>query len=372
MKISTAIALGISSISAPAFSAQEADAGLGTVQSVTLEEMKQVLQDIEEDRNRIPVEILDYEIAPEKRQDLSTCGSSEPDDGLEIYKTCWPVLQSYKALIRLEAAKQKARRAFENGSPKSESYLVDAVSLADAMISDMPNQIWPLQIEFGYSAYQNKFDLFRVFGRFDDALNTINTLLELQKSSPSNRALAARGYIYLDRTKMLLEAGRHAEARQLFQQALREEKSFDRIAFAENAEILMHDAIISGDEDYALSLFDDFAPRVKIDDAWFDRVPPNLRFYKMYILAGRGDVDGVIAELDALDGLTRANMPCRKVRSDELYFPLVISPLETDKRVMAALLKLGCLPEVISSISHRMQDGVDASYGVRPLPPRKN
>lgn len=364
------LAAGILTTATPALSAQTGEISMPPSPFPEPKELGQALQELKEDRSRVPLEILDYDIPEDERSDVSSCNSVVSQDLFTVYKTCWPVLQSYKDLIRLNALKQNARRAYEKEISESVYYLEHALRLADKMIADIPNNEWPLQTRNGYGAYQVKFELLRIFGRSDEALKTINSYLRDQKNSPLYRAKVSRAYIFADRTRFLLEAGRRKEARRLFQTALNEDKGFDQIAFNEHAEILMHDAIISGDDDYALALFDDYVPRVRIDDDWFDRVSVNLKYFKIYVLAGRGDVDGVLAQIAAMDGIWRANKPCQTSDNAEYYFPLVVHPLEKDPRVKAALRKSGCTEETIISISTQMKDGLNASYGIRPLPPR--
>lgn len=87
-------------------------------------------------------------------------------------------------------------------------------------------------------------------------------------------------------------------------------------------------------------------------------------------MAGRGEVDNVVKEIDEILGIFRSKRVCQ-IGAQERYFPLVVHPLETDSRVWRALSDFGCSSETIASINNKMKNGIDSSYGVRPLPARR-
>lgn len=134
-----------------------------------------------------------------------------------------------------------------------------------------------------HRAYVIKFELLKIFNRPDEALDMIDSFIDEQKNSPSDKAHVTRGYILKSKSEYLLALGRQKEARLFFENAIKSTQYIDNISFNEHAEIIMHDAIMSGDDDYALSLFDSYVPLIKVDDDWNDWVSFNLRAYKIYI-----------------------------------------------------------------------------------------
>ncbi len=315
--------------------------------------------------------ILKMTIAPEKRGDLSTCGDRDKPSLNFVAKTCWPVLQAYQDLIRLQQASKAAISAQMKSAPNAEVLKNRALTLAMKSAKQHGGGRWPMQDEIAQGSYRSLIALLKQFGDHDAALTAYDSLIAVQARSLMRGGAARRGYLYKDKSEYLLELGRRDDALTNFNTAvaLADSQPIDMISNVEHAELIAYDAIIAKDEDRALDAINLFLKKTERHSRHQDLVYYPVRILKIYILAGREDHDGVLAELKTFNSLARRNM-CQQEKPVELYFPQVISPTQSDTRIANELKTFGCSDAVIAAMDANMANGVPASDGVKPLPPR--
>ncbi len=315
--------------------------------------------------------ILKMTIAPEKRGDLSTCGDRDKPSLQFVAKTCWPVLQAYQDLIRLQQASKAAISAQKRNAPDAETLKNRALTLAIKSAKQHGGGRWPMQDEIAQGSYRSLIALLKQFGDHDAALTAYDGLIAVEARSLMRGGTARRGYIYKDKSKYLLELGRRDDALANFKAAvaLADSQPIDLISNVEHAELIAYDAIIAKDEDRALDVINLFLKKTERHSRHQDLVYYPVRILKIYILAGREDHDGVLAELKTFNSLARRNM-CQQEKPVEFYFPQVVSPTQSDPRIAAELKTFGCSDAVIAAMDANMANGVPASEGVKPLPAR--
>ncbi|WP_162558976.1 hypothetical protein [Sphingorhabdus sp. EL138] len=315
--------------------------------------------------------ILKMTIAPEKRGDLSTCDDRDPPSLEFVAKTCWPVLQAYQDLIRLQQASKAAISAQKRTAPNAEDLRNRALMLAIKAAKQHGGGRWPMQDEIAQGAYRSLIALHKQFGHHDAALTAYDGLIAVQARSLMHGGTARRGYIYKDKSKYLLELGRRDDALANFKAAvaLADSQPIDLISNVEHAELIAYDATIAKDEDRALDVINLFLKKTERHSRHQDLVYYPVRILRIYILAGREDHNGVLAELKTFNSLARRNM-CQQEKPVEFYFPQVVSPTQSDPRIAAELKTFGCSDAVIAAMDTNMANGVPASDGIKPLPPR--
>ncbi len=315
--------------------------------------------------------ILKLTIAPEKRGDLSTCGDRDQSALKFVAETCWPVLQAYQDLIRLQKASRTAIAAHDAGAANAEDLKSRALAMAFKSAEKHGSGRWPMQDEIAQSSYRALIAMLKKFGESDAALAAYDGLIGVQGRSLMYNGTARRGYLYKDKSEYLLELGRRDEALANFQAAiaLADREPIDMISNVEHAELIAYDAIIAKDQDRALDAINMFLDKTERHSRHQDLVYYPVQILKIYILAGRNDADGVLAELKSFNSLSRRNM-CQQKKPVEYYFPQVISPTQSDPRIAAELETFDCSAAIIAAMDANMANGVLASDGVKPLPPR--
>ncbi|QTD57562.1 hypothetical protein [Parasphingorhabdus cellanae] len=320
---------------------------------------------------RPPNPMLSHDIPPEKRGDLSDCASRDKRSIEFVAKNCWPVLQAYKTLIRLRGASKSAIAKQERQAPDAIATKNRALSLANQLHSQHVGGRWPMQNYVAQSGYQPLIAMLKAFGDHEAALAAHDDYIALQGRTLMNNPTFLRGYLYKDKSEYLLELGRRDEALANFTAAtaLADREPIDMISNVEHAELIAYDAIIAKDEDRALGAINMFLDKTERHSRHQDLVYYPIRILKIYILAGRKDYDGVLAELKTFNSLSRRNL-CQHDKPIEFYFPQVVSPTQSDPRIAAELKDFGCSEAIIAGLDDNMADGVPASEGVKPLPPR--
>ncbi len=310
--------------------------------------------------------ILRTTIAPEKRGDLSTCNARDEASLNFVAETCWPVLQAYQDLIRLQQASKTAIAAHKSGSSDAEDLISRAIAIAVKSAERNGAGRWPMQDEIAQGTYRASIAIFKEIGDHDAALAAYDGLIRVQARSLMNGGAARRGYIYKNKTEYLLELGRRDEALANFTAAtaLADREPIDMISNVEHAEIIAYDAIIAKDEDRALDAINMFMEKTKRHSSYKDLVYFPLQRLRLYIMAGRKDHDGVLAQLQAFDGPRHRNM-CRDGVGLS-HFPQLISPTHSDPRIAAELVTMGCSAEYIA----KAPKGPPVLTGAKPLPRR--
>ncbi len=315
--------------------------------------------------------ILKLTIAPEKRGDLSTCGDRDQNALKFVAETCWPVLQTYQDLIRLQQASKAAIAAHKSGAANADDLKSRALAMAITSAERNGGGRWPMQDEIAQGSYRTLIALLKQFRDSDDALAAYDGLIRVQGRSLMYNRAARRGYLYKNKSEYLLELGRRDEALANFKAAiaLADREPIDMISNVQHAELIAYDAIIAKDQDRALDAINMFLEKSKRHSRHQDLVYYPVQILKIYILAGRNDADGVLAVLRSFNSLSRRNM-CQQGKPIEYYFPQVLSPTQSDPRIAAELETFGCSAAVIAGMDANMANGVPASDGVKPLPPR--
>lgn len=93
---------------------------------------------------------------------------------------------------------------------------------------------------------------------------------------------------------------------------------------------------------------------------------------RIYIASGRGDAEAVAALLQQRAALRPSASPLACV--DPPFMPDVVAPMHHDRRVLAALRRLGCDDDIIEQIDRLAQEPIATAIplpapGRRPRPP---
>ncbi|GAA0488334.1 hypothetical protein GCM10009096_34100 [Parasphingorhabdus litoris] len=320
---------------------------------------------------RPPNKMLSYDIPLEKRSDLSDCASRDKRSIEFVAKNCWPVLQAYKTLIRLRGASRSAIAKHERQAPDAIATKNRALALAKQLHSQHADGRWPMQSQVAQMGYPLLINMLKAFDDDEAAIAAHSDYIALQGRTLMNNPTFLRGYLYKDKSEYLLQLGRRDEALANFTAAtaLADREPIDMISNVEHAELIAYDAIIAKDEDRALTAINMFLDKTERHSRHQDLVYYPIRILKIYILAGRKDYDGVLAELKTFNSLSRRNL-CQQDEQNEFYFPQVVSPTQSDPRIAAELKEFGCSAAIIAGLDANMANGVPASEGVKPLPPR--
>lgn len=289
-------------------------------------------------------------IAPEKRADLSTCNDRDQASLNFVTETCWPVLLAHQDMIRLQQASKAAISAHKTGAPNAEDLKSRALAIAMASATKHGEGRWPMQDEIAQGTYRTLITLLKQFGDHDAALTAYDGLITVQARSLMRGGAARRGYIYKDKSEYLLELGRRDDALANFTTAtaLADREPIDLISNVQHAELIAQDALDAKDEQRALDAIDMFIQKTKRHSAYKDLAYFPIQRLKLYILAGREDHDGVLAELQTLNGPRHFNM-CRD-DPEKSYLPELISPTHSDPRIAATLVTMGCSADYIAQL----------------------
>lgn len=294
--------------------------------------------------------ILKRTIAPEKRGDLSTCADRDQPSLDFVSKTCWPVLQAYQDLIRLQQASKDAISAHKSNAPNAETLKNRTFAMAMASATKHGEGRWPMQDEIAQGSYRALIAMLKQFGDHDAALTAYDGLIRVQGRSLMRGGAARRGYIYKDKSEYLLELGRRDDALANFTAAtaLADREPIDLISNVQHAELIAQDALDAKDEQRALDAIELFMRKTKRHSRYKDLAYFPVQRLKLYILAGREDHDAVLAELQTLNGPRHFNM-C-KDDPEKSYLPELISPTHRDPRIAATLVTMGCSAEYIAQL----------------------
>ncbi len=222
-------------------------------------------------------------------------------------------------------------------------------------------------------SYETKGHLHKAFGDFEMALEAVDKRIALLIDMPVYDMEFHLAFAQHNRSQYLLELGRRTEARQNFEAAF--PLLFTASGYkngwpiSNHSETIIIDALRSGDEDYALEAVNRYLTATKNMEKGMQFGLTDHIDLKLYILAGRGDVEEVIALIDQRNTQNAGRYSLCPYSGR--YFPYVLDPLHKNPKIADKLSAMKCSAKSLAKIDDAAIKGIfDYDGKTQLLPPR--
>lgn len=318
-------------------------------------------------------EILDLDILDAKRADLSTCRADATYQLGDAVKTCWPILQAAKLFTRLDFAAHEAKESLRRDKNDISENKIKALELAAELIALVGEPKFPLEHYYLMKSYETKAHLHNAFGEYQQALDAVDKRIALLIDIPVYDMEFHLAFAHHNRTQYLLELGCRAEARQNFKAAF--SLLFTASGYKNGWPISNHsatiitDALSAGDDDFALDAVNSYLAATENMEKGMQFGLTDHIDLKLYILAGRGDVEEVIALINERNAQNAGRYSL--CPSSGRYFPYVLAPLHKNQKIAEKLSAMNCSAKSLAKMDAVAAKGI-LSYGGKThlLPPR--
>lgn len=306
--------------------------------------------------------LLKHDIPREKRSDVTSCAETHETRLEEVALTCWPVLQAYQLLLRMDFAAGEP-----SGDPQANRRL--ALGYADQLIDLIGAPEWPLQTHILMKVYHRQAVLLGEEQRWDAALSAnAREIAAIDALGGYDRDFRM-AFALVKRTDLLLGSGQRDEARAVLEQArpllTRPDGERNGWAFSNHSEAVVKDAIRQGDLAYAETTLDRYLDYVR-------GAPKGMQFgsldaldLKLYLVAGRKDVMATLNLLDQRSAILGDHDPCFY---GNVLFPYVLAPIRDVPRIAARIEHLQCPPKVMAKLARTPETGILSNDGKVILP----
>lgn len=316
-------------------------------------------------------EILDFDVPAAKRVDLSTCEADATYQLDDVVKTCWPLLQAAKLFTRLDFATHEARESLRQNKKDIAENKIKALELAAELVALIGEPEFPLEHYYLMKGYETKAHLHKAFGEFGKALEAVDKRIALLIGIPVYDMEFHLAFAHHNRTQYLLELGRRAEARQNFRTAfpLLFTSSGDKngLPISNHSETIVTDALRAGDEDFSLQNINSYLAQARDMEEGMQFGLIDHIDLKIFILAGRGEVNAVAALIDERNAENARYSLCPR---NDKYFPYVLAPLHKDPEIAKKLSEMKCSAKSIAKMDGIARNGIFNYSGKMLLPPR--
>ncbi|QTD56679.1 hypothetical protein [Parasphingorhabdus cellanae] len=233
---------------------------------------------------------------------------------------------------------------------------------------------FPLEHYYLEKSYRAKGQLYAAFGEHEQALQAANKRVNLLINMPVYDMEFHLAFAQHDRTKYLLKLNRPEEARKKFDASfplLFTHSGYKNgLPISNHSETIITDALLNGDDDFALGSVNRYLAAARnmgegMQFGLIDHID-----LKIYILAGRGQVEDVIALIDERNTENARNYSL--CPNGERYFPYVLAPLHNNPKIAAKLEMMKCSAKSLANIDDAAANGI-FSYDRKTLllPPRR-
>ena len=308
--------------------------------------------------------ILNYDIPPEKRGDLSSCSTRYETRLDQVVKTCWPLLQVAQLYIRLD---------FAAGEPSGDKrkHQQRALGYAEEIIDLIGKPKWPLEKYFLMKTYENLGHIYRDRGETGKALAAVEKQIENITGTHGYDLEFRLAFAQLERSKHLLALNRTAEARENLTTSyalLGGVTGYkNALPIARHNALIARDAIRSGDYTYAEAVIDRYLADARGMDKGYQFGLIDHIDLKIFLLAGRDDVAAVLTLIDQRLAQTKDYSPCSV---GDRYFPYVLAPLHTNAEIAEKLATMSCDAKALVKMNAIGEQGILDANGDLLLPPR--
>lgn len=318
-------------------------------------------------------EILDFNIPVAKRADLSTCGADATYQLDDVVKTCWPLLQAAKLFIRVDFAAYEAKESLRRDKNDIAENKTKALALATELVALIGEPEFPLEQYYLMKSHETKAHLHKAFGEFEKALQAVDKRIALLIDMPVYDMEFHLAFAQHNRSQYLLELGRRREARQNFEAAF--PLLFTASGYkngwpiSNHSETIIIDALRSGDHDFALEAVNRYLTATENMEKGMQFGLTDHIDLKLYILAGRGDVEEVVALINERNA-QNADRYSLCPNSDR-YFPYVLAPLHKNPKIAEKLSAMECSAKSLAKMEDIAGKGIlDYDGTTQLLPPR--
>ncbi|MEP2102864.1 MAG: hypothetical protein ABJP02_06055 [Parasphingorhabdus sp.] len=319
-------------------------------------------------------EILDYDIPVYRRGDLSSCQADATYQLDDVIKTCWPILQAAQLFVQLEFAVYEAKESLRKNKDNIASNKVKALKFAEQLKGLIGEPKFPLEHYYLEKNYRAKGQLHAAFDEHKQALQATNKRVDLLIHMPVYDMEFHLAFAWHDRTKYLLELGRRDEARENFEASF--PLLFTRSGYknglpiSNHSETIITDALHNGDNAFALSSINRYLAVARNMDKGMQFGLIEHIDLKIYMLAGRGQVKGVMALINERnteygDIYSRCPIVGR-------YFPYVVAPLHKNPKIAAKLSAMKCSAKSLAKMDEVAGNGIFSYNGKTLLLPARS
>ncbi len=319
-------------------------------------------------------EILDYDIPVYRRGDLSTCQADATYELDDVVKTCWPILQAAQLFIQLDFAVYEAKESLRKNKDNVASNKAKALKYAKQLKGLIGEPKFPLEHYYLVKNYQARGQLHAAFAEYEQALQSANRRIGLLIDIPVYDMEFHLAFARHDRTKYLLKLDRHDEARKNFEATF--PLLFTRSGYkngwpiSNHSQTIITHALSNGDDDFALSSINRYLEAARDMDRGMQFGLIEHIDLKIYMLAGRGQVDRVIALIDernAKYGDIYSQCP-----NFDRYFPYVVAPLHKNPKIAAKLSAMKCSAKSLAKMDKVAGNGIFSYDGKTQLLPARS
>ncbi|MEP3227317.1 MAG: hypothetical protein ABJO01_15165 [Parasphingorhabdus sp.] len=320
--------------------------------------------------------ILDYEIAPTDRSNLSACDETDFFFLDDIARKCDPILAMTKLYVQLDFATYEARSRHRKQSDDAAEYREKALVFAEQITSEFGQPQWPLQRYLLSKTYQSRASLYSGWQEWDKAIAEQDKRIALLSRSRFKARGSLLAQAYQQKGGYLLAKGDRSAAQANYETsfALNQKNAFQPFsAIRYHTEAMVQDAIHERDYDYALQWIDRYLDiyrqRAQTDgqSGPFDGelLLERLVALRIYILAETGNASELMQATTLFDTLYKD----RRYRCSKFeMFPQVVAPYHKDKRIKSWLESKGCSEKIFRALDDVPKKGV-IGYGRRILLP---
>ncbi len=318
-------------------------------------------------------EILGLDIPAASRADLSTCRADATYQLDDVIKTCWPLLQAAKLFTRLDFAAHEAKESLRRDKNDIAENKTKALALATELVALIGEPEYPLEHYYLMKSYETKAHLHNAFGEYQQALDAVDKRIALLIDIPVYDMEFHLAFAHHNRSQYLLELGRRAEARQNFKTAF--PLLFTASGYkngwpiSNHSETIIIDALRSGDHGFALEAVNSYLAATENMEKGMQFGLTDHIDLKLYILAGRGDVEEVVALINERNAQNAGRYSL--CPNSDRYFPYVLAPLHKNPKIAEKLSAMKCSAKSLAKMDAVAGKGI-FSYGGKTqlLPPR--
>lgn len=320
-------------------------------------------------------EILDYDIPVYRRGDLSSCQADATWELDDVVKTCWPLLQAAQLFVQFDFAAYEARESLRKNKNNIASNKAKALKFSEQLELLIGDPTFPLEHYYLEKSYRTKGHFHAAFGEYQQALQAANKRVELLIDMPVKDMEFHLAFARHDRSRYLLKLDRRDDARENFEASIpllfTPSGYKNGLPISDHSETIITDALRDEDNDFALRSIDKFLTVARNMEKGMQFGLIDHIDLKIYILAGLGQVEGVIALIDQRN---TENTPNYSLCSNsERYFPYVLAPLHKNPKIAAKLKMMKCSAKSLAKIDEAAANGIfDYDRKTLLLPPRSS
>jgi len=324
--------------------------------------------------------LLDYTIAPDKVDDLTSCGEDDFFYVNDTSQTCAPLLSMNKLFIQLDFATSEARSRLRKNRPDAADYRKKALNFADQIIAEHGEPKWPLQVYLLSKTYQRRASIYEAWSEWDTAITEQDKRIALLSDSKFKPRDILFAQSYQQKGDYLIAKGDRVAARSNYEESFAVNKwnAFEPFSqLQQHTEAMVTDAIFARDYDSALDwierylkIYKDQAALENRSSAFGGEILLNkLVAMRIYIHAAEGQEAEMTDATYLYETLYRGrNMRCFKYE----LFPQVIAPFHTKISIKNWLIKIGCDERIFKAMDDVPVAGVTGYQGKLLLPPHQD